>query len=75
MRFGLTIYAALWLPCALWGQGIPRADVIFVNGNVHTVNSVDETVSAFAVKDGRFLAVGSNEEVLLRRTKSTDVID
>ena len=75
MRLVLTFCAALYLPCFSWGQGIPRADTIFINGIVHTVNPADQTVSGFAVKDGRFLAAGSNEHVLLRRTKSTDVID
>jgi len=75
MRVVLTFFASLWLPCVLWGQGIPHADTIFINGNVHTVNTADETVSGFATKDGRFLAVGSNEHVLLRRATSTDVID
>ena len=75
MRLVLTFCAALYLPCFSWGQGIPRADTIFINGIVPTVNPADQTVSGFAVKDGRFLAAGSNEHVLLRRTKSTDVID
>ena len=75
MRLVLTFCAALYLPCFSWGQGISRADTIFINGIVHTVNPADQTVSGFAVKDGRFLAAGSNEHVLLRRTKSTDVID
>ena len=75
MRLVLTFCAALYLPCFSWGQGIPRADTIFINGIVHTVNPADQTVSGFAVKDGRFLAAGSNVHVLLRRTKSTDVID
>ncbi len=75
MRLVLTFCAALCLPCFSWGKGIPHADTIFINGIVHTVNPADQTVSGFAVKDGRLLAVGSNEHVLLRRTKSTDVID
>ena len=75
MRIISTLWAVLWLPCVAWGQGKPQADTIFINGIVHTVNPADQTVAGFAVKDGRFLAVGSNQHVLLRRAKSTAVID
>ena len=75
MRLVWTLCVTLCSPCFLWGQGNPRADTIFINGIVHTVNPADQTVSGFAVKDGRILAVGSNEHVLRRRTKATDVID
>ena len=36
------------------------ADAVFRNGNVVTVNGTSTVAQAFAVKDGRFLAVGSS---------------
>ena len=38
-------------------------DFIAFNGNIYTVNSDFNTVSAFAVKDGKFVDIG-NEEIL-----------
>jgi predicted amidohydrolase YtcJ len=41
-----------------------KADFILVNGQVYTVDSVFSVKEAFAVSDGMFLAVGTNEEIL-----------
>jgi predicted amidohydrolase YtcJ len=38
-------------------------DLILVNGNVHTVNAHDLTATAVAVKDGRFVGVGHDDEM------------
>lgn len=40
-----------------------RADILFVNGKVHTVDPADSVVSALAVADGVIQAVGGREEV------------
>jgi predicted amidohydrolase YtcJ len=38
-------------------------DLILVNGLVHTMDANDLTATAVAIKDGRFVAVGSDDEV------------
>ena len=38
-------------------------DLILLNGKVYTVDSAFSTAEAFAVKDGRFVAVGTNAEI------------
>ena len=38
-------------------------DLIIINSNTYTVNENFDTAQAFAVKDGKFVAVGSNEGV------------
>lgn len=38
-------------------------DLILVNGTIHTVDANDLTATAVAIKDGRFVAVGGDEEV------------
>ncbi len=43
-----------------------KADLIVYDAVVYTVNPAFDTVSAFAVKDGKFIAVGSNEQILSR---------
>ncbi len=41
-----------------------KADLIVYHAVVYTVNPQFDTVGAFAVKDGKFLAVGSDKEIL-----------
>ena len=40
-----------------------RADLIFVEGRVHTVNATNDVVPALAVGGGRVLAAGGDAEV------------
>ena len=40
-----------------------KADAIYTNGTVYTVDPDQPRAEAFAVKDGKFMAVGSNEEI------------
>ena len=52
-----------------------EADLIVVNGRVLTQDSASPRAEAFAVKDGRFLAVGSNADIRNLATARTKVID
>lgn len=51
-----------------------NADVILHNGIVYIVDSAFTMAEAFAIKDGKILATGSNEEIL-STYKSDSVID
>jgi predicted amidohydrolase YtcJ len=51
-----------------------KADLIVINSNTYTVNEKFETAKAFAVKDGKFIAVGTNEEIQ-KAFKSKTVVD
>lgn len=51
------------------------ADLILHNGRIHTVDRDKPTVAAVAIKDGRFLAVGSDAEIMVHRGAATRVID
>ncbi len=44
-------------------QRLLAPDLVLINGLVHTMNADDLTVTAVAIKDGRFVAVGSDDEV------------
>jgi predicted amidohydrolase YtcJ len=48
---------------------------LVINANVITVDSNQPSAQAFAFDNGRFTAVGTNEEILKLRTPSTVVID
>ena len=51
------------------------ADLILHNGIVWTVDSKSSTAEAVAIKDGKFVVVGSNAAALKLRGPSTQVID
>ncbi len=53
----------------------PAADLILHNGVIWTVDQRRPTAEAVAIGDGKFLAVGSNQEVLRLRRAGTRVID
>lgn len=60
------------------GDGVaetPTADIIFAGGSVYTADPADRVAEALAVHDGRILAVGSREDVMVTVGESTDVVD
>jgi predicted amidohydrolase YtcJ len=52
-----------------------KADVVYRNGFVYTVDSIRSRAQAFAVKDGKFIAVGSNEDMKAVTGKDTKVVN
>lgn len=55
--------------------GNMSADLILYNGHLHTVDREKPQASAVAIKDGRFVAVGSDAEAMALRGDATRVID
>jgi predicted amidohydrolase YtcJ len=55
--------------------GTGEADLAFVNGPAYTVDAARSWANAVAVKDGRIVAVGSDDEVHPWVGRRTDVID
>ncbi|WP_313517209.1 amidohydrolase [Pseudomonas sp.] len=51
------------------------ADLILFNGKFHTVDRERPQATAVAIKDGRFIAVGSDAEAMARKGSATRVID
>ena len=52
-----------------------KADTIYINAKIYTVDEKKEWAEAFAIKDGRFVAIGSNQEVKKLISDNTKVID
>ncbi len=50
-------------------------DVIYFNGKIVTVNERFDIVEAVAIRDGRFVAVGSNTEVRALASQATRLVD
>ncbi|RBW62418.1 amidohydrolase [Tenacibaculum sp. E3R01] len=51
-----------------------EADLIITNSNTYTVNNNFDKAESFAIKDGKFIAVGTNTEIQEKYT-STNIID
>src|SRR5919106_4387012 len=56
-------------------QGGSRSDLILTNGRITTLDAAKPSVTAVAIKDGRFLAVGNDQDILSYRGVNTQVID
>ncbi|WP_151766009.1 amidohydrolase [Acinetobacter colistiniresistens] len=54
---------------------MPQADVIVINADIRTSNPAKPTAQAFAVKDGKFLAVGNNVFIQNLATSKTQIVD
>ncbi|NIS49739.1 MAG: amidohydrolase family protein, partial [Phycisphaerae bacterium] len=52
-----------------------KADVVYRNGFVYTVDGVRSRAEAFAVKDGKFIAVGTNEDMKAYTGENTKTVD
>ena len=71
LLFGILPFA----PFASFSQNQPTADLILHNGVVWTVDSKNTTAQAVAIRDGKFVVVGSNADALKLRGPNTQVID
>ena len=66
----LLVFALLAVP-----QQQPGVDLILHNGVVYTGDDQNPTAEAVAIKDGKFVAAGSDKSVLQLRGPKTRVID
>jgi predicted amidohydrolase YtcJ len=57
------------------GFDVVPADAIFINGKVVTVDDDSRVAQAFAIRDGKFLSVGSTAEIQRHAGASTQVVD
>ena len=53
----------------------PKADLVVVNATVYTVDEAHPRASAFAVRNGRIVFVGSDREARMLAVSSTRVVD
>ena len=51
------------------------ADTVYINGRIYTVDETQPWAEAVAIKDDKFVAVGSNDDVASVTGENTDVID
>lgn len=70
MLLGSTLLSS----CTSTQTATETADLIVYNGTVYTVNDNFDKAEAFAVKDGKILAVGTTEEIR-NKYKATEELD
>ncbi|MEE1884064.1 amidohydrolase [Pedobacter flavus] len=60
-----NLRSVVFLICALFliSCGKKKADFLVINGSIYTVNEGFDVVEAFAVKDGKIIAVGTTDEI------------
>src|SRR5690554_6142161 len=66
----LTAAAGMMAAC----QGTQEVDLIVHDAKVYTVDGGFTVTEAFAVKDGKFVATGSSDEIL-KKYKAAEVVD
>ena len=75
-RPGIVIVMIATLAPAVPAQNVPLpADLVLLDGRILTVDDAFRTAAALAVREGRFVAVGSNEEVRRHIGPATRVIE
>jgi hypothetical protein len=71
----LCFLLPLWLLSWASASATPAPETIYINGKVWTVDTQQPEVQAFAVRKGRFVAVGTNEQVQKLAGRHTRVVD
>jgi predicted amidohydrolase YtcJ len=74
---GAGITAAM---SGVWGRaaaavGVRDADLVVINAKVYTVDPQLPRAEAFAVKNGRFMAIGSSADIKAFAGQSTQILD
>jgi predicted amidohydrolase YtcJ len=55
--------------------GLMKADLVLYNGKIHTIENQTSGITAVAIQDGKFLAVGSDSEIMPYIAEGTQSID
>ena len=71
----LTLISAIFILSGCVNQVSEYADTIYTNGKIYTVNEEQPWVEAFAIKGGKFLEVGTMDEINALKGEKTKVID
>ena len=69
------ILLLLFFSCIKTNEFRVTADLVLINGEIFTVNKVNPWAEACAIKDGKFLDVGSNERIKKYIGENTEIID
>jgi len=69
----ITLIILTFTSCNI--QPKEAADAIYINGKIYTVDDKNEWAEAFAVKDGKFISIGTTKDIEAFKGENTQVID
>lgn len=72
---GLLTTCLFLLACTTEKESSPPPALIVINADVHTVDSTTPRAEAFAVSDGKFVAIGTTDEIRAMAGEDTEIID
>lgn len=80
LRSAVSFFLSFSLLAVVCGVGNAQsgssiANLIVIRAKIYTVNPSQPWAEAVAIKDGKFIAVGTNEEVMRYAGKNTPVVD
>lgn len=58
-----------------WSPADQGPDAIYYNGNIYTVDPLQPGAQAMAIEDGRIIAIGGDEEILVLAEPSTKLVN
>ena len=73
--FAAVLATLVVIQPALSAENVSEADTVYKNGFIYTVNALRTRAQAFAVRDGKFLKIGSNDDMKALTGKDTRVVD
>jgi predicted amidohydrolase YtcJ len=75
-KFKIALFVCLFIGGSLGSaQNQPTADLVITNAKIFTVSEGSPYVQAIAVKDGKILALGSNQDIAPYTGTTTKVLD
>ena len=70
-----AVLVGILAACQPANDPVVPADRVLRNGSIYTVNPIQPWAEAVAIRDGRFIAVGSDEQIAAHITDATEVTD
>src|SRR6201996_7469652 len=70
-----TTFAAICLVCSASAHAQAPADLILIHGKILTVDAKDSIAQAIAIRAGKIVAIGSDQQILQLAGPSAKVID
>ncbi len=72
----IVFYTLILTACAQWQKSpVDIADSVYYAGRIYTINEKQPWVEAFAIKDGKFIATGTDAEIKPLIGSHTRVVD
>ena len=75
MKYSLFALAIICSLLSCKNTPTVSADIVLINGKIYTVDDNQPWVEAVAIKDGKFMAVGTNAEVNSLKGEATELVD